>query len=111
MADKLKNPKVRQEYPQELQINIVPNYEKSFSSFYSNYAVVSHTPTELCIDFCILAPPHAVDMEKKTVNVPVIARALIPVKMAEGLINALRDQSAKLAAEKGQLVPPGEGKK
>jgi hypothetical protein len=111
MADKIKNLKERQEQPQEFQIGLVPNYEKAFPSFYSNYAVVSHTASELCIDFCVLAPPHDVDVEKKTASVPVVARALIPVSLTEGLIDALRDQLSKHAAEKGKLVIAAGGKK
>jgi hypothetical protein len=111
MADKSKEPKDGQAHSQEFQINLVPNYEKAFPSFYSNYAVVSHTASELCIDFCVLAPPHAVDVEKKTAGVPVIARALIPVNLTDGLINALRDQLSKHAAEKGMFVIAAKGKK
>jgi len=111
MPENIKNPLLRQEHPQELQIDLVPNYEKAFPSFYSNYAVVSHTASELCIDFCVLAPPHAVDLEKKTASVPVVARALIPIILTDELINALRDQLSKHDAEKGKCVIAAKGKK
>jgi hypothetical protein len=77
------------------KLEIVANYEQAFPTFYSNIATVSHTPAELCIDFCLLAPPHNVDVDKKTSKVPVIARMLVPEDMARGLVKALQAQLEK----------------
>jgi hypothetical protein len=77
------------------EIKIAATYEQPFPTFYSNYAVVSHTTSELSIDFCLLATPHKIDVETKTASVPVIARMLIPGAMANGLMTALQDQIKK----------------
>jgi hypothetical protein len=82
------------------ELKIIAGYEQSFPTFYSNYAAVSHTPTELCIDFCVMAPPHKIDVDKKTTSVPVIARLLIPEGMAKGLVTALQAQVQKFETTK-----------
>ena len=94
--DSPKTPAKREEF----QLQIIANYEQSFPTFYSNVATVSHTPAELCIDFCLLAPPHKVDVEKKTSKVPVIARMLVPEDMAKGLVKALEAQIEKFQKTK-----------
>jgi hypothetical protein len=91
-----------------LKLNLVASYEQSFPSFYSNYAVVSNTPTELCIDFCVMAPPHKINVEKKTTSVPVVSRILMPAGMARALIKALESQLQKHeAARKSKTLALG----
>jgi hypothetical protein len=100
VADKGKNKPKAPPLKGAFELKIVANYEQSFPTFYSNYASVSHTPTELCIDFCVLAPPHKIDVDKKTTSVPVIARLLIPEGMARGLVTALQVQVQKFETTK-----------
>ena len=92
----------------QIEITIVPNHSSSFPSFYANYASVSHTATEMFLDFCLLGLPYSVDLEQKAATVPVVARIIIPPQMAEGLIKALQAQmeKQKRVAEKGGLFIP-----
>jgi hypothetical protein len=87
----------------------------SAATFYSNYASVSHSPTEICIDFCLLAPPHKIrgslnpETEAKegseteqVILAPVNARILIPVEMANGLVKAISAQAERFALSKAE---------
>jgi hypothetical protein len=111
MAVKRKNHSGGQLQKGQFKLDLVASYEQSFPSFYSNYAAVSNTPTELCIDFCVLAPPHRVNVEKKTAGVPVIARVLIPADMASGLVKALESQIQRHKEAKSANIIALEGKK
>jgi hypothetical protein len=77
-----------------------PDYRASVPTFYANFALISHTGDDLCIDFCLIAPPHHVNAEAKTISVPVIARVMTSPGLADGLIQALRTQLAKQRSER-----------
>ena len=77
-----------------------PDYRAPFPTFYANFALVSHTADDLCIDFCLAAPPYNAQPETKTIPVPVITRVIIPPGMAEGLAEALRVQLGKQNSER-----------
>jgi hypothetical protein len=85
-----------------------PDYQASFSTVYSNFALVSHMGDDLAVDFCLLAPPYHTHRETKTIPVPVIARVIIPPGLAQGLIDALRLQLDKQTNERqaGQITLP-----
>jgi len=100
----------------EEPLTVEPHYELgSFCTVYSNFASISHTKDDICIDFCLVAPPHMVDIGEKTARVPVVARVVIPPVMAEGLINALKIQKEALSKDGEKLIlrikKPKEGTK
>jgi len=99
-------PKVEEE--QAGGFTLKPDYQAQFSIVYSNFALVSHTADDLCIDFCLMAPPHNVNAETKTISAPVIARVIIPPGLAQGLIRALSIQLEKQTSERqaGQILIP-----
>lgn len=74
------------------RLSIKANYETDYDTYYSNFAAVSHTPTELFIDFCTLSPPYNVDKDNKILNAHVVSRIVITAEVAIGLINALSEQ-------------------
>lgn len=92
----------------EIEIRIIPDHSSTFPTFYANYASVSHTASEFDLDFCLLASPFTVDLEQKSVSIPVVARIIIPPVMIEGLINALKAQMEKQkdTAQKGKFIVP-----
>jgi len=88
--------------------NVEPSYDDPYPSCYSNYASVSHTLTEICIDFCTIAAPYRVDMNNGVLRVPVVAQVLLQSEVARGLINALQEQLTKQAQERerGTIIIP-----
>lgn len=95
-----------------IKLSVAPRYESAFSTYYSNFAAISHTPDELCIDFCLIAPPHVVDAETTTLRPDVVARVMVPPRIVDGLIKALRSQidKQKVTAKTGELTIPLEKK-
>ena len=104
MAKEIIKSRQAAEEPQPQELNIQPYYEGPFSVVYSNFASISHTKDDLCIDFCLLAPPHRVDIGEKTAHVPVVARVLIPPAMADGLIHAIKIHKDKLSKDGNRIV-------
>ena len=88
------------EEDQGLGFTFQPDYRAPFPTFYANFALISHTGDDLCIDFCLIAPPYNVNAETKTVSVPAIARVITSPGLADGLIQALRTQLAKQSSER-----------
>ena len=80
-------------------VSFQPSYDKQFATFYSNFASVSHSTSEFCLDFCLLAPGVSIDMENKSVATPVVVRILIPPDMVDGLMGALKVQQAEYNAQ------------
>ena len=107
---KLKAPK-SSPVPEPTEVKPQPGYDGAFPTAYSNFASVSHTPTDLCIDFCLIAPPPRVDMDKQTAQLPVVSRVVIPAAMADSLAEAVKVQSEKAkqrrAAEINRSAPKG----
>lgn len=90
----------REEQPQEaasaesqsVEVRLGPDYRTTSPIIYSNTAFVSHTANDLCVDFCLISPPHNLSVERGTLTVPVVTRVIIPSGMVEGLIKALNVQ-------------------
>jgi Protein of unknown function (DUF3467) len=93
-----KSPKAAQSSTR-IAITFQPSYERDFFTAYSNFASISHSNNEFCLDFCLLAPPYQVDTNNKVVITPVIARIIIPPKMVEGLRDALKVELEKQGKE------------
>ena len=89
-----------------VKMKLQPAYDgQTFPTAYSNFASVTHTTTELCVDFCLIAPPHKVGVErdKATAHVPVVSRIFMPPDLADGLIKALRAQLGQSRKEKAMV--------
>src|SRR5215213_9175466 len=76
-------------------LTIVPAYPNLFPSFYANYASVTHSTSEIFIDYALVAMPYQVNLEESQVQAPVIARIILPPAVAAGLITALQAQIEK----------------
>lgn len=79
----------------QIAVSFQPEYDQDFPTVYSNFASITHTNNEFCLDFCLLAPPYRVDVDNKVVAANVIARVMIPPKLVEGLREALRIELEK----------------
>ena len=86
------------------EISIQADYKSEPPMFYSNWASITHTGEDLCLDFCIIAPPHNIDTQAKTLSARTVARVIIPPKMAKGLMEALDRQLRKQENEESKLV-------
>src|SRR3990167_8458251 len=93
--------------PQKVEISIQPDYSGVFPTFYSNFALVSHTPSDICIDFCLLAPPHNIETDKKVLFSPMTTRVVVSTDTAKGLIGALESQlqKQKKSIDEGMVIP------
>lgn len=90
-------------------VMVAPEYYAQTPTYYSNFAAVSHTTTEVSIDFCLLAPPYNVKSDEQlTALAPVVAKVVIPPAMVSRLVNALQQQEIKQkkTAESGQTLIP-----
>lgn len=72
-----------------VKVSFQAGYDRNFPTTYSNFAAITHTNHEFCLDFCLLAPKYQVDIDSQAVVVPVVARVMIPPKLVEGLREAL----------------------
>lgn len=79
-------------------LTLAPDYSDSFSTFYANFAYVSHTNSEIMVDFCLVSLPYSVDLETKEARVPVVCRIIIPPLLVDGLMKALKIQQEKQQA-------------
>lgn len=91
------------ELREQISVRVQPDYDNPFPSAYANFAAVSHTPFEVCIDFCTIAPPNRHDAEKKILYAPVTVRVMIQPGMIEGLINALQVQLDRFRSLTGEM--------
>jgi hypothetical protein len=66
---------------------------------YSNLARISHTPSELTVDFCRLLPGQK--------RIPVLARILLSPVGAKLLLRALAENIARYEASFGEIILPG----
>lgn len=81
---------------QKVDLTLVPDHGRmDFPSYYANFAYVSHTNSEIIADFCMVALPYSVDIETKQVRVPIKCRVVMPPKLMDGLIKALKTQQEK----------------
>ena len=83
----------------EVKANFQAGYDGQFPTVYSNFAAITHTRHEFCMDFCLLAPAYQIDIDNKMVTVPVVARIIIPPKLVEGLRDALKVELDKYNTE------------
>lgn len=91
MSEETKNPAPSLP-PFELPENIEP--------VYSNLARISHTPSELVIDFSRFLPGQA--------RMPVLARVLLSPVGAKLLLRALSENIARYEAAFGEIRLPGD---
>jgi hypothetical protein len=68
---------------------------------YSNFALISHSPSEIIMDLAQMLPNQP--------QVRVKARAVLTPLNAKLLLRALQDNLAKYEANFGEIVVPGHG--
>lgn len=82
--------------PMQINVEVPPDLE----AIYSNFALITHSPSEVVIDFARILP-----------NAPkskVYARVLMTPLHAKLLLNALSDNLKKYEAQFGEIaLPPG----
>lgn len=87
------------EAPQTMQLNV--ELPADLDIVYSNFAVITHSPSEVVIDFARILP-----------NVPkakVHARVLMTPINAKLLLNALKENLDKYEAQYGEIKAPPQG--
>ncbi len=86
--------------PQQLNVELG---EKESEGIYSNLALITHSPSEVIIDFCRVMP--GVPKTK------VYARVIMTPSHAKMLLNALDDNIKKFEAQFGQIKIFGKDEK
>ena len=85
--------------PQPMQINIEVPAE--LEAIYANFALITHSPSEIIIDFARVLP----NAPKSRVH----ARILMTPMHAKLLLNALADNLAKYESQFGEIKLPPSG--
>jgi hypothetical protein len=87
------------EQPQPMQINM--EMPGDLEAVYSNFSVITHSPSEIVLDFARILP-----------NVPrakVYARVIMTPMNAKLLLRALTDNLTKYEAQFGEIKTPEHG--
>ena len=82
---------------QNLNIDITPEVAQGV---YSNLAVISHSPTEILLDFAQIMPG--------TPNANVRSRIVMAPSHAKRLLSALRDNIEKYEDQFGSIIDPAQ---
>jgi hypothetical protein len=85
-------PQVQQ--PQQIQLELSANLDAT----YSNFAIITHTPAEVIIDYARVLP--------NTPKSKIVARIILTPMNAKILHKALGDNLAKYEAQFGPIVIP-----
>lgn len=85
--------------PQPMQINI--EMPVDLEATYANFALITHSPSEIVIDFARVLP--------NTPKSKVYARILMTPMHAKLLLNALADNLTKYEAQFGEIRMPPTG--
>jgi hypothetical protein len=89
--------KQQQGKPMQIKIQVPPNLEAT----YSNFAVISHTPSEMIIDFATVLP--------NTPNTRVLARIVTTPMHAKMLLRALSENLDLYEEQYGEIKIPADG--
>lgn len=81
--------------PQDLKLDMAPDVARGT---YSNLAIISHSPTEMILDFAQMLPGSA--------NANVRTRVIMNPIHAKRLLNALADNIQKYEKNFGTIVEP-----
>jgi hypothetical protein len=92
----------QQDQPAGREVTFRPDYTAAFPSYYTNFSFVNHTAYDMSMDFCLIAPPYQIDESQGVVRIPVVTRVTIPIRLVEGLINALNSQLSVQRQEQEQ---------
>jgi hypothetical protein len=87
------------EQPQPMQINV--ELPGDLEAVYANFAMITHSPSEVVIDFARILP-----------NVPkakVYARVILTPMNAKLLLRALTENLSKFEAQFGEIKTPEQG--
>ena len=75
-------------------------YEGTTPVFYANFASVTHTPQELLIDFCVVAPPFTVDPVTQMITSNVSVRVIAPLTFGQALVDAINTRLKRAESER-----------
>ncbi len=89
----MKNPRPKPSFNVEVPANLEP--------IYANFALISHSPSEIILDLGQMMPNQP--------KVRVKARVVMTPLNAKLLLRALQDNLAKYEAAFGEVVIPGQG--
>ncbi len=81
---------------------ITVKLEGTIPIVYANFASVSHTPQELILDFCLVAPPYDFDEASQKVMSRVSMRVVTPIEFGSALVDAISTQLKKIESERSQ---------
>jgi hypothetical protein len=87
-----------QQNPQQPQINI--ELSADLDAIYSNFAIISHSPSEIVVDFARLLPGAPTSK--------VLARVVMTPLNAKLLLRALQENLARYEASYGEVRTPND---
>ncbi len=73
------------------QVQVRAIHGENLPKYYANLANVSHTPFDVCIDFCLASPPQQLKRvgDNIEMHVPVVVQIIIPPDLATALSQML----------------------
>ena len=98
------------------QIQFVTEATESTGQYYANFASVAHTPYDFSLTFAkVVAPPTSEQVATAKAGNPVkiepLMQIIIPVRLIQGLTEALITQKKKYEQSFGAIEqPPNSGK-
>ena len=94
--------KARQVTPKGIAVK----YEGAGPAFYANFASVSHTPQELLIDFCLVAPPFELDPDTQMIASRISVRVITPLHFGSALVEAINTRLGRAESERSRQSKP-----
>lgn len=80
--------------PEDIKINTYRPLNQKRE--YSNYVELTSNPREVSLKFCDIKPPSSEELEEitksKKIQIEVNSEVVLPLDVAEGLVNALKTQ-------------------
>lgn len=90
------------------EITMKPNRELPSRRIYANFAKVFKSPFDITIQYCDVPPIYDINelIGKDFIHdIPVVAEIAIPLNMAQGLIDALKNQISEVDNENVEEIP------
>jgi len=78
--------------PEPITLNIVMQPQTDLPITYCNQVYVFRTPSEWALNFCLISPPFVPLARTNTLEVPIVARMMMPATLGQGLLMALAGQ-------------------
>jgi hypothetical protein len=95
---------------EEITVELLPGGEPRMGRVYANYVIISHSPWDINVRFC-LAPAgsdikKAIKEDTNTVEVPIIIDVMLPPALIPGFIKALQTHFEKFEKKLAQKSLP-----